>query len=121
MLLLAALAGAAIGATASHGLHLRGHGGGRGHGDDRYVEMLSGELGLTDSQKDSVRAILERRRPGIDSIWSEVAPQMQAWREGVREEIRALLTPEQQSRYADFTARRDAARTRRSNPDATRR
>jgi len=121
MLLLAGLVGGAVSSAAMIGFGGRRHMGGRGHGGDPYVEMLARELDLTAAQRDTVRAILDRHRPGMDSIWIDVAPRMKAWREGVRDEIRTHLDSEQQRRYAEYTARRDAEREGRGKADSTHR
>ena len=121
MLLLAALVGGAIGASAMVGVHQgRRHEQGRRGGSGWYVEMLARELTLTGEQKDSVEQVLTRHRSGMDSIWADVAPRMKAWRESVRADVRARLTPEQQTRYAELTARLDAEREGREAADSTR-
>jgi len=121
MLLLAALLGGAVGTAATIGIGGGRHMGGRRPGSDWYVEMLSRELELTREQRDSVRAVLARHRGGMDSIWAEMAPRMKAWRDGARADVRAHLTPEQQTRYAELTARLDAEREGRSSADSTHR
>jgi hypothetical protein len=120
MLLLAALVGGAIGAAAMVGVRGRRHEDGRRGGSGWYVEMLARELTLTEEQKVSVQQVLTRHRAGMDSIWAEMAPRMKAWRESVRADVRAHLTPEQQTHYAELTARLDAERERRETADSTR-
>lgn len=119
MLLLAALLGGAVGSVATIGFHGRRHEYGRRPGSDWYVRTLSRELQLSGEQRDSVRAVLARHRGGMDSMWVEMAPRMKAWRQALRAEIRTHLTPEQQRRYAEYTARHDAGHDRHSNPDST--
>jgi hypothetical protein len=121
MLLLAVLLGGAVGSVATIGIHGRRHENGRRPGSDWYVRTLSRELQLSGEQQDSVRAVLARHRGGMDSMWVEMAPRMKDWREGVRADVRALLTPEQQARYADLTARLDAEREHRARTDSTHR
>jgi len=120
MLLLAALVGGAIGTAATIGVRGRRHEEGRRGGSGWYVEMLTRELALTEEQKDSVEQILTRHRAGMDSIWAEMAPRMKTWRETVRADVRTHLTPEQQTRYAELTARLDAERGGRQKADSTR-
>jgi Spy/CpxP family protein refolding chaperone len=36
----------------------------------------------------------------MDSLWESIRPQFQSERQAIRDQITALLTPEQQSRYA---------------------
>jgi Spy/CpxP family protein refolding chaperone len=120
MLLLAALVGGAIGTAATVGVRERRHEQSRRGGSGWYVEMLTRELSLTEAQRDSVQQVLTRHRAGMDSIWAEMAPRMRAWREGVRADVRSYLTPEQQTRYAELTARLDAEREGRQKADSTR-
>jgi Spy/CpxP family protein refolding chaperone len=65
-----------------------------------YVERLAADLVLTEAQQDSVRAVLDRHQPAMDSLWESIRPQFQSERQAIRDQITALLTPEQQSRYA---------------------
>jgi Spy/CpxP family protein refolding chaperone len=109
LLALAAAAGAAAGSvvTAWAGRESReGHG--RGYG--WYVGLLDRELDLSDAQRDSVRAILQRREGSMDSILAEMRPRIEAARAVIRSEISTQLTPEQARRYQDLTARLDAER-----------
>lgn len=82
-----------------------------------YVERLGAELGLSDAQKDSVRVVLERHQPAMDSLWESIRPQFQSERQSIRTEINALLTPGQQASYAalqreDSLRRAERARSR---------
>jgi Spy/CpxP family protein refolding chaperone len=96
----------------------RGHSHGRG--PRGHVERLQRELDLTPDQRDSVRAILERHRPGFDSVWAESRPRYETLRDRVRSDIRAQLDPHQQRRYDDMIARLDAERRAREDNNAPR-
>lgn len=98
--------------------HDRGHSHGRG--GRAHLERLQRELDLTPGQRDSVRAILERHRPGFDSVWAETRPRYETLRDRVRSDIRAQLDPDQQRRYDDMIARLDAARRAREEDNAPR-
>jgi hypothetical protein len=74
-----------------------------------YVERLAADLRLSDAQKDSVQAILDRHQPAMDSLWSLIRPQFQSERQNIRNEITALLTPAQQTRYGELQ-RQDSVR-----------
>lgn len=74
-----------------------------------YVDRLGTEIGLSDPQKDSVRAILERHQPAMDSLWESIRPLLQSERQVIRNQIAALLTPEQQARYVELQ-RQDSLR-----------
>ena len=66
---------------------------------------LSKKLSLSGAQRDSVRTILQRHRPAIDSIWKQASPRVDSIRSTVHAEIGAQLTAEQQTRYHDLIAR----------------
>lgn len=90
--------------------------GGRTHLEERLQRALD----LSPEQRDSVRAILERHRPGFDSVWAETRPRYETLRDRVRSDIRAQLNPDQQRRYDDMIARLDAERRAREENDAPR-
>ena len=75
-----------------------------------FVERLSHDLDLTPAQRDSVAAILQRRRTSMDSLWREVGPRVETLRVTVRSEIRSQLTPDQQRKFAEMNKRSDAMR-----------
>ena len=89
--------------------------GGRAH-----LERLQRELDLTPDQRDSVRVILERHRPGFDSVWADSRPRYETLRDRVRSDIRTQLDPDQQRRYDDMIARLDAERRAREENNAPR-
>ena len=64
-----------------------------------YVDRLGTELGLSEAQKDSVRAVLERHQPAMDSLWESIRPLLQSERQAIRSQIHALLSEEQQAKY----------------------
>ena len=84
--------------------------GGRGPGG--YLGHLTRELSLTPVQRDSVRAVLDRHRPAMDSLRREVAPRFETLQETIRSDIRMQLTTEQQGKLATMTRRFDSMRTR---------
>jgi ribosomal protein S17E len=77
------------------------------------VGRLAGELGLTESQKDSVQRVLDRHQPAMDSLWATVrlqfGPQFQSERQLIRNEISGFLTSEQKAKYAELQ-RQDSLR-----------
>lgn len=78
-----------------------------------YVERLSQDLGLSPEQRDSIQSILDRHQPLMDSLWTEIRqkfPQLEAQRVLVRQEVQAVLTPEQQAKYAAIVQRQDSIR-----------
>jgi hypothetical protein len=82
----------------------------RRHGSDDFIERLSHDLTLNTAQRDSVRAILSRRRATMDSLWQEVGPRFETLQATVRSDIRAQLNPDQQRKFADMNKRFDAMR-----------
>ncbi len=78
------------------------------------VDFLSKELSLSPAQQDSVRAILRRHRPELDTLWHLVHPRMDSLRAVMHREINAQLTPPQQARYSALVARVE----RPSQPDS---
>lgn len=114
MLALAAAAGGFVGSAITANAS-RDERGGRGHGPTWYIDMLDKELQLSPVQRDSVRAILDRREGSMDSILAEMRPRIDAARQAIRSEISGQLTPEQQEKYRQLTARIDAERKERES------
>ncbi|MGH7544986.1 MAG: periplasmic heavy metal sensor [Gemmatimonadota bacterium] len=79
----------------------------RRRGADAYLERLEGELDLTAEQQARVRDVLARQRDEMSALWREVRPRADEIRTATRREVRALLTPDQQVRYAEFLERID--------------
>jgi len=69
------------------------------------VTHLAKQLDLSPTQQDSVRAVLQRHRAEIDTLWHLVHPRVDSLRATIHGEISAQLTPAQQSRYRDLMAR----------------
>ena len=84
----------------------------RGRGADAYIERLDQELGLTAEQRASVRDVLARQQEEMSAIWREIRPRADEIKTATRREVNALLTPDQQARYADLLERIDRERER---------
>jgi Spy/CpxP family protein refolding chaperone len=84
-----------------------------------YSGMLQEELGLSDAQRDSVRAILRRHRPEMNSLFETIRPQMDSIRAQIRVEMMAVLTPEQQEAYRAYQERQRERTERRLRRDST--
>ena len=110
---LGAAVGGAVTARVSHHSFWEGKPRDRMEG---YLRLLGENLDLSSAQRDSVRGILERHRGDMDAIWQEVAPRYETMRSQIRSEIRTQLTPEQQRKYADLTARLDQERREMNTP-----
>ena len=74
-----------------------------------YVDRLAVELSLSEPQRDSIQAVLDRHQPAMDSLWQRIRPAFQSERQAVRNEIALLLTPEQQAKYTELQ-RQDSLR-----------
>lgn len=69
---------------------------------DRYSQMLerfSAKLGLSPEQKTKIQELLESKRQKIKVLRAEVHPKFEEIRNATREEIRQLLTAEQQEKF----------------------
>jgi Spy/CpxP family protein refolding chaperone len=75
------------------------------HMRPRVVRMHDGlppgfaDLELTADQRQRIHAIMEARRHTTDSVLEASLPRLRATFDSVREEIRAVLTPEQRERF----------------------
>ncbi len=65
-----------------------------------YVERLTADLALSAAQRDSIQTLLDRHQPAMDSLWEQIRPQFLSERQAIRNAISALLTPDQQAKYA---------------------
>jgi hypothetical protein len=107
---LAAVAGGAAGSVVTARV-VAGHEEGRHpRGYNWYLDMLTRDLALSATQRDSVRVILQAWDRSMDSVWSRVGPPIDSLRMALRAQIGAQLTPEQQGRYREILARLDAQR-----------
>ncbi|MGH9903367.1 MAG: Spy/CpxP family protein refolding chaperone [Pyrinomonadaceae bacterium] len=89
----------------------RQEGRGARRGDRKALfEALRSDLDLNDEQAAQVRAILEESRNDFRQLRTEVRPRHDALRQKARARIRAVLTPEQQKRFDEKAAERDARR-----------
>jgi len=80
------------------------------------VALLDKELDLSATQQDSVRAIFQRHRAGMEAIWRSVHPRYDSLRAVLEAEINAQLTPSQQRRHRELQDR--MARERRAADSA---
>jgi Spy/CpxP family protein refolding chaperone len=63
------------------------------------LEHLSKDLNLTDDQKTKVQPIIDQVKPQMKAIHEEAMQKMHALLESAGNQIRPLLTPEQQVRF----------------------
>jgi Spy/CpxP family protein refolding chaperone len=77
--------------------------------DYSYSAQLADQLGLSRVQQDSIHAIMRSHRAEMQAIIAPVKERLDSVRTQAREEIKALLTPDQRVRYEEMVAR-DRAR-----------
>lgn len=82
--------------------------GGERRGPGRMVEQMKTDLNLTEEQTTSVRKIFDESRKEFPPWKFNECPGVKESREKTRANIRAILTSEQQKKYDDFNAQRDA-------------
>lgn len=82
-----------------HGPKHDGPGGPHEHMMGNPLEHLSKDLNLTDDQKMKVQPIIDQVKPQIKAIHEEAMKKMQALFESAGNQIRPLLTPEQQVKF----------------------
>ena len=67
-----------------------------------FLRRMQKQLDLTASQRDEIAKIMkasqERNRP----LWDQIAPQMREEVKRVREEMRQVLTPDQQKKFDEM-------------------
>jgi Spy/CpxP family protein refolding chaperone len=102
-LLLTFVAGSLAGAAWErwHHAEQRRHEGGRHLG-----ERMKERYGLSNEQVRRVEAIVQKRRPRLDSLMATVQPQVRALFDSTNTEIRVVLTPEQRVKFDRDQARR---------------
>lgn len=92
-----------VGGAAGWGLEAWVHRG-RPHGPDAFVTYLTQELKLDSLQRDSVRAVLIRHKPQMDTIWSDTHARVDSLRHVMRAEIFTHLTDAQRAKYLQLVA-----------------
>jgi Spy/CpxP family protein refolding chaperone len=89
----------------------------RGRRGAWYLEHLSRGLDLSASQRDSVKAVLDRYGPGMEAIMDEMRPRLDSVRGEMRAEIVRHLTDDQKE---EFERMRQHQRNRAGGADARR-
>lgn len=83
------------------------------------VESLKEELNLTEEQTAAVKTIFADMRKDFPPSKFNECPGVKESREKSRARIRAILTPEQQKKYDEFNARREAEMREREKAQET--
>ncbi len=79
----------------------------RGFNRERVVNHFKTELGLSDSQVQQLRQILEETREKFGEIQKQMDPQFQAVREDSRNRIRKILNPQQVTKFDEMVKKWD--------------
>jgi len=110
LILVVFVLGGVAGASVDRLLLLKGQGsGGPGRGGrGRMIEQMKTDLNLTDEQTVAVKAIFEDMQKEFSPRRFDECPGIKESREKSRARVRAVLTAEQQKKYDDFNAKRDA-------------
>jgi Spy/CpxP family protein refolding chaperone len=77
-------------------------------GPNRMVERLRSDLNLNDEQVGKIRTIFEESRKEFPPSRFAECPGFKESRARTRARVRELLTPEQQNRFDEINAKRDA-------------
>ena len=79
------------------------------------VHELTEALGLTSAQSQHVDAILQQRHTEVKAIHDQTDAQIEQIRQKGRDQIRAVLTPEQRPKFEEFLKNLDEQRKRNSS------
>ncbi|MFH1725260.1 MAG: hypothetical protein ABII00_11655 [Elusimicrobiota bacterium] len=66
---------------------------------ERRLERFSSKLGLTPEQQDRVAGIFDSQGEAMEAIRDECGPKLEAVRKSTEEQIRGVLTPEQEKKF----------------------
>src|SRR5260370_23454998 len=80
------------------------------------VQRLTQELTLSPEQQKQLDAIMAGVQAEYKAIHQSTDPQIDQARQKSREQIRAILTPEQKPKFQDFLRRLDEERKRNAHP-----
>lgn len=80
------------------------------------VEQITRELSLTPAQSQQLDSILKERHAESKAIHDQTDLQIDQVRQKGREQIRAILTPEQKPKFEEFLKRMDEERKRKAPP-----
>lgn len=84
----------------------------KGERRGRMLEQMKTDLNLSEEQTASIRTIFEDMRKEFSPRRFDECPGVKESREKSRARVRAVLTPEQQKKYDEINAKRDAEMTK---------
>jgi Spy/CpxP family protein refolding chaperone len=79
------------------------------------VKQLTELLNLTSAQSQQVDAILQQRHADVKTIHDQTDAQIEQIRQKGRDQLRAVLTPEQKPKFEEFLKNLDQQRKRNSS------
>lgn len=74
---------------------------------EAYFDTLKRELTLTDEQSSAIQDILNRTRDDYKAVCADVRPRYDSLRERTRNQMRALLTPDQLPKFDSIISQED--------------
>jgi Spy/CpxP family protein refolding chaperone len=81
-----------------------------------FFKVLDKQLELTGEQRDQIGKIMKASQERTQPLWNQISPQMNEELKNVREEIRAVLTPEQRKKFVELLKRNRKGDTSPSSP-----
>jgi Spy/CpxP family protein refolding chaperone len=81
---------------------------------EHIVEELTNELGLTADQQKKLDSVITEAHAKFQAIHEADQPQIEQVRKNARNEIRAFLTPEQQTKFEEHIQKLDEERKQRA-------
>ena len=83
-----------------------------------FVAQLDYHLDLNAAQYDAIAGVLEENQKLTKELYDQISPRLRLTVRSTREQIRAILTPEQRSKYDDLVRNQNQKRrTSRTSPD----
>lgn len=86
-----------------------------------FLQRLNHELRLTPEQRERIGKIIAEGQQRNKELWDNLAPQLRREMQETKEQIRALLTPQQRVRYEELMRQRPARRPGETAPPERRR
>jgi Spy/CpxP family protein refolding chaperone len=77
---------------------------------DRLIRQMTHDVQLTPGQQKQVTAIVDDTRTQVHNLYASLDSQHEQLRQQARARIRAVLTPDQQTKFDDFLRRLDEQR-----------
>lgn len=81
-----------------------------GNSDQAMLKDLSRTLELNDGQKEKIEEILKQSRGEYQELRNKNRPDFHAVRDRMRQKIKDVLSPDQQSRYDEWNRQQDEKR-----------